>query len=151
MMVIEVNMERRRNERAGETGDPRENPPTNGIVRHDSHLRKIRGRTECLLKSEGGQSVKRLGRLLKSTFLELTGVTQGEYGAALECKGGSHVDERVAGGWDVDSEGGGEVVAGGREWLTVGFWRTELEEAIDERSPGSAWSTGGAARRGAGR
>ncbi|KAJ8894980.1 hypothetical protein PR048_000288 [Dryococelus australis] len=24
----------------GETGDPRENPPTNGIVRHDSHLRK---------------------------------------------------------------------------------------------------------------
>ncbi|KAJ8881213.1 hypothetical protein PR048_017687 [Dryococelus australis] len=23
---------------AGETGDPRENPPTNGIVRHDSHL-----------------------------------------------------------------------------------------------------------------
>ncbi|KAJ8874301.1 hypothetical protein PR048_025147 [Dryococelus australis] len=30
----------RRNERAGETGDPRENPPTNGIVRHDSHMRK---------------------------------------------------------------------------------------------------------------
>ncbi|KAJ8867287.1 hypothetical protein PR048_031086 [Dryococelus australis] len=26
--------------RKGETGDPRENPPTNGIVRHDSHLRK---------------------------------------------------------------------------------------------------------------
>ncbi|KAJ8875143.1 hypothetical protein PR048_023036 [Dryococelus australis] len=40
MRVIEVNMERRRNEGAGETGDPRENPPTNGIVRHDSHLRK---------------------------------------------------------------------------------------------------------------
>ncbi|KAJ8870625.1 hypothetical protein PR048_029648 [Dryococelus australis] len=30
----------RRNERAGEMGDPRENPLTNGIVRHDSHLRK---------------------------------------------------------------------------------------------------------------
>ncbi|KAJ8889722.1 hypothetical protein PR048_009223 [Dryococelus australis] len=30
----------RRNERAGETGDPREDPPTNGIVRHDSHMRK---------------------------------------------------------------------------------------------------------------
>ncbi|KAJ8876498.1 hypothetical protein PR048_020943 [Dryococelus australis] len=28
------------NEEAGETGDLRENPPTSGIVRHDSHLRK---------------------------------------------------------------------------------------------------------------
>ncbi|KAJ8878912.1 hypothetical protein PR048_019515 [Dryococelus australis] len=33
-------MEQRRNVRARETGDPRENPPTNSIVRHDSHLRK---------------------------------------------------------------------------------------------------------------
>ncbi|KAJ8877109.1 hypothetical protein PR048_021561 [Dryococelus australis] len=33
-------MEQRRNEIAGETGDPREIPPTSGIVRHDSHLRK---------------------------------------------------------------------------------------------------------------
>ncbi|KAJ8894887.1 hypothetical protein PR048_000194 [Dryococelus australis] len=40
MRVIEVTMERRRSERAGETGDPRENPPTNGIVRHDFHMRK---------------------------------------------------------------------------------------------------------------
>ncbi|KAJ8893883.1 hypothetical protein PR048_006484 [Dryococelus australis] len=40
MRVIEANMERRRNEGAGETGDPRENPPANGIVRHDSHLLK---------------------------------------------------------------------------------------------------------------
>ncbi|KAJ8881441.1 hypothetical protein PR048_017922 [Dryococelus australis] len=31
-------MEQRRNECTGETGDPRENLPTNGIVRHDSHL-----------------------------------------------------------------------------------------------------------------
>ncbi|KAJ8869703.1 hypothetical protein PR048_028698 [Dryococelus australis] len=38
MRVIEVNMEQRRNERAGETGDPPENPPTSGIVRHDSHI-----------------------------------------------------------------------------------------------------------------
>ncbi|KAJ8881259.1 hypothetical protein PR048_017735 [Dryococelus australis] len=36
--VIEARMEQCQNERAGETGDPRENPPTNGIVRHDSHL-----------------------------------------------------------------------------------------------------------------
>ncbi|KAJ8881589.1 hypothetical protein PR048_018074 [Dryococelus australis] len=36
----EVNVEWRRNERVGETGDPRDDPPTNGIVRNDSHLRK---------------------------------------------------------------------------------------------------------------
>ncbi|KAJ8870856.1 hypothetical protein PR048_027157 [Dryococelus australis] len=30
---------RRRNEERGEKGDPRENPPTSGIVRHDSHMR----------------------------------------------------------------------------------------------------------------
>ncbi|KAJ8877655.1 hypothetical protein PR048_022110 [Dryococelus australis] len=36
----QVNMEQRRNEGMGITGDPRENPPTNGIVRHDSHSRK---------------------------------------------------------------------------------------------------------------
>ncbi|KAJ8888777.1 hypothetical protein PR048_008269 [Dryococelus australis] len=33
-------MELRLNERVGETGDPRENSPANGIVRHDSHMRK---------------------------------------------------------------------------------------------------------------
>ncbi|KAJ8882755.1 hypothetical protein PR048_014568 [Dryococelus australis] len=33
-------MEQRRGERAGETGYPREKPPTSGIVRHDSHMRK---------------------------------------------------------------------------------------------------------------
>ncbi|KAJ8897529.1 hypothetical protein PR048_002876 [Dryococelus australis] len=38
--VIVVIMEQRWNERAGETGDPRENPLTNGIVRHDRHVRK---------------------------------------------------------------------------------------------------------------
>ncbi|KAJ8867785.1 hypothetical protein PR048_031590 [Dryococelus australis] len=37
-------MERRRNEEAGETGDPRENPPTNEIVRHESQLRKFGAR-----------------------------------------------------------------------------------------------------------
>ncbi|KAJ8880204.1 hypothetical protein PR048_016670 [Dryococelus australis] len=40
MRVIEVSMEQRRNKRVGETGDPRENPTTNGIVQHDSHMRK---------------------------------------------------------------------------------------------------------------
>ncbi|KAJ8880511.1 hypothetical protein PR048_016981 [Dryococelus australis] len=32
-------MEQRWNARAGETGDPRENPSTSGIVRHDCHMR----------------------------------------------------------------------------------------------------------------
>ncbi|KAJ8867696.1 hypothetical protein PR048_031499 [Dryococelus australis] len=40
MRVIEVSMEQRQNEGAGETGDPRQNPPINGIVWHDSHMRK---------------------------------------------------------------------------------------------------------------
>ncbi|KAJ8871332.1 hypothetical protein PR048_027649 [Dryococelus australis] len=39
-MKFVANMEQRRNEGAGETGEPRENPPANGIVRNDSHLRK---------------------------------------------------------------------------------------------------------------
>ncbi|KAJ8865857.1 hypothetical protein PR048_033380 [Dryococelus australis] len=33
-------MEQRLNEGAEKTGDPRENPPTNDIVRHDPHMRK---------------------------------------------------------------------------------------------------------------
>ncbi|KAJ8882325.1 hypothetical protein PR048_014127 [Dryococelus australis] len=36
----EVGMKQRRNEMVGETGDARENPPTNGIVQHDFHMRK---------------------------------------------------------------------------------------------------------------
>ncbi|KAJ8871645.1 hypothetical protein PR048_027972 [Dryococelus australis] len=39
----EVSTEERRNAMAGETGDPRENPPNNGIVRHDPHRRKSGG------------------------------------------------------------------------------------------------------------
>ncbi|KAJ8897714.1 hypothetical protein PR048_003064 [Dryococelus australis] len=46
MRVIELSMERRLNEGAGETGDPRENPPANGIVRHDSHFRPLRATLE---------------------------------------------------------------------------------------------------------
>ncbi|KAJ8896823.1 hypothetical protein PR048_002169 [Dryococelus australis] len=40
MGVIDASMEQCRNERAEETGDPRENPPTSGIVGHDFNLRK---------------------------------------------------------------------------------------------------------------
>ncbi|KAJ8883204.1 hypothetical protein PR048_015044 [Dryococelus australis] len=38
--VNEVSIEQRQNERAGETGYPRENTSTNGIVRYNSHMRK---------------------------------------------------------------------------------------------------------------
>ncbi|KAJ8875022.1 hypothetical protein PR048_022912, partial [Dryococelus australis] len=37
--VIQASMDQRRNERAGKTEDPRENPPTSGIVRHDPRIR----------------------------------------------------------------------------------------------------------------
>ncbi|KAJ8868991.1 hypothetical protein PR048_030537 [Dryococelus australis] len=40
----EAGTEQRRNERVGETGDPRENSPTSGIVRPDFHLREITSR-----------------------------------------------------------------------------------------------------------
>ncbi|KAJ8878577.1 hypothetical protein PR048_019155 [Dryococelus australis] len=40
--VIEVSTEQRRNAGAGETEDHQENPPANGIVRHDSHMPNIR-------------------------------------------------------------------------------------------------------------
>ncbi|KAJ8870630.1 hypothetical protein PR048_029653 [Dryococelus australis] len=36
----EVSVEQRWNEGTGETGDPLENLPTSGVVRHDSHMRK---------------------------------------------------------------------------------------------------------------
>ncbi|KAJ8873640.1 hypothetical protein PR048_024462 [Dryococelus australis] len=48
--VTEVSMEQHGNEWAGgRTGDRRENPSTNGIVRHDSHMRKsVAGRCPLL-------------------------------------------------------------------------------------------------------
>ncbi|KAJ8875334.1 hypothetical protein PR048_023229 [Dryococelus australis] len=42
-VTLEERTEQRRNVRAGETGDPRENPPTSCIVRHNSHMLKSRG------------------------------------------------------------------------------------------------------------
>ncbi|KAJ8886334.1 hypothetical protein PR048_012545 [Dryococelus australis] len=44
MRVIEVSMKRSWNEGAGETGDPRENPPTNNIIRHNSHFEALNER-----------------------------------------------------------------------------------------------------------
>ncbi|KAJ8888680.1 hypothetical protein PR048_008172 [Dryococelus australis] len=55
MRVIEVNMVRRRD--GGGGGDPRENLLTNGIVRHDSHLRKSDDPTRGLNPVRLGGSV----------------------------------------------------------------------------------------------
>ncbi|KAJ8877976.1 hypothetical protein PR048_022439 [Dryococelus australis] len=38
LLLNRLRMEQRRNARAGKSGDPRENPLTRGIVRHDSHF-----------------------------------------------------------------------------------------------------------------
>ncbi|KAJ8875987.1 hypothetical protein PR048_023895 [Dryococelus australis] len=40
---IDVRMKQRWNVRAGEMGNPRKTPPTSGVVRHDSHMRKSEG------------------------------------------------------------------------------------------------------------
>ncbi|KAJ8890663.1 hypothetical protein PR048_010172 [Dryococelus australis] len=40
MRMSEMSMEQHRNVRAEKTGDPRENPPTSGIFRHDTPMRK---------------------------------------------------------------------------------------------------------------
>ncbi|KAJ8866777.1 hypothetical protein PR048_032638, partial [Dryococelus australis] len=45
LFVFVVRMEQLRNERAGESGDPRENTPTSGIVWHESHMQKFCGAT----------------------------------------------------------------------------------------------------------
>ncbi|KAJ8865638.1 hypothetical protein PR048_033158 [Dryococelus australis] len=74
MRVTEVNTERRRNEGAGETGVPRENPPTNAIVRHDSHLPK-------------SDWMKRFDWISTTRSWEPMRVERGEYRAAPECKG----------------------------------------------------------------
>ncbi|KAJ8897725.1 hypothetical protein PR048_003075 [Dryococelus australis] len=42
-------MEQHRDARAREAGDPRENPQTSGIVRHDSHMRKSGGSSSRVL------------------------------------------------------------------------------------------------------
>ncbi|KAJ8877245.1 hypothetical protein PR048_021699 [Dryococelus australis] len=74
--VIDMSMEQHRNERVGETGDPRENPPTNGLVRHDSHVRKS-GVTPPGSFSRMTLDAEIRGRLRKngitSTRRELTG------------------------------------------------------------------------------
>ncbi|KAJ8867055.1 hypothetical protein PR048_032917 [Dryococelus australis] len=57
--IPEVSMEQHRNASARKTGDPRENPPTNSTVRHDSHVRKSGSGTvvdRTRFASVGGES-----------------------------------------------------------------------------------------------
>ncbi|KAJ8893186.1 hypothetical protein PR048_005771 [Dryococelus australis] len=64
----ELSMEQRRNVRVGGTGDPRGNPPTSGIVRHDSHMRKpwsnptwnLTSREACNLTTTPPQPLSRM-------------------------------------------------------------------------------------------
>ncbi|KAJ8878339.1 hypothetical protein PR048_018916 [Dryococelus australis] len=67
MKVIKVSMKKYRNEMRGETGAPRENPPSSDIARHDSHMRKSGSEPGRGLNPVGlggraavGQSVHRL-------------------------------------------------------------------------------------------
>ncbi|KAJ8865817.1 hypothetical protein PR048_033339 [Dryococelus australis] len=112
MWVIEVSMERRRNEGAGETGDPREKPPTNGTVRNDSHLTKSGDPagsgvvvkccklSGCLLSAvhtrrKQQEAVARVS-VLRPLTREWRGThyTRAVTGAQPECKGGGGGDPR---------------------------------------------------------
>ncbi|KAJ8869041.1 hypothetical protein PR048_030592 [Dryococelus australis] len=68
MRVIEASMEQGLDERARETGDPRENPPTNGVVRHDSPME------QRLEKGEAGVHEKTRGPAASSGAIP-TGVS----------------------------------------------------------------------------
>ncbi|KAJ8878767.1 hypothetical protein PR048_019353 [Dryococelus australis] len=76
MRVIEVSMEQRRNERAGETGDTRENPPTNEIVWARFPHAKIRGRPR-----RDSNSVRLGGRRAGNENLAETNTEDGEINA----------------------------------------------------------------------
>ncbi|KAJ8874427.1 hypothetical protein PR048_025276 [Dryococelus australis] len=81
-----VSMEKRRNERVGETGNLIENPPNNGIVRHDSHLQKS-GVTRPAIEPEslwweasrgrGGVAVRLLATLLSEPGSISSGIPPG--------------------------------------------------------------------------
>ncbi|KAJ8869879.1 hypothetical protein PR048_028888, partial [Dryococelus australis] len=75
MRVIEVNMVKLRNERTGETGDSRENPPTNGIVQHDSHARKSGSDPAGDLARFALEEGEQVNRSAKAASLELVRAT----------------------------------------------------------------------------
>ncbi|KAJ8896487.1 hypothetical protein PR048_001831 [Dryococelus australis] len=67
-----MSTDQRRNERAGETGDPRGNLVTSDIVRHDSHVNAIRRLQQLLLSLRGEGCVRFTAagsRLIRSNAL----------------------------------------------------------------------------------
>ncbi|KAJ8869521.1 hypothetical protein PR048_028512 [Dryococelus australis] len=81
MRVIEVSMGQRRNGWGGEgeTGDRREGPPTSGIVRHDSHLRK-----SVISKIERRAHGPTLGRGLVARGVVMRGIEKCKDGKVYE-------------------------------------------------------------------
>ncbi|KAJ8890871.1 hypothetical protein PR048_010380 [Dryococelus australis] len=65
--------------KGGETGDPRENPPTSGIVRRDSHMRKSRSNPSVLHCADDrhGVSTSRLLHSMCPSTLIIIGVRTG--------------------------------------------------------------------------
>ncbi|KAJ8892608.1 hypothetical protein PR048_005189 [Dryococelus australis] len=77
--LIQPRRRKHRNEREGETGDLRENPPASGIVQHDSHLRKYgsdpTGNLTGLNKV-GGEQSNRLATVAPLLFVGVVYFTQ---------------------------------------------------------------------------
>ncbi|KAJ8897456.1 hypothetical protein PR048_002802 [Dryococelus australis] len=73
-------MEQRRNEGAGETGDPLEYTPTSGSVRHDSHLRKSGVKRSGIEPGEWLRSTSH--QCLLSFYICWTGMTALRVGTA---------------------------------------------------------------------
>ncbi|KAJ8888979.1 hypothetical protein PR048_008473 [Dryococelus australis] len=123
MGVIEVSMERRRNETVGETGVLRENSSTSSIVRYDSHMQKsgsdlgVVGTSLC--PGDGT-----LRHVLGNEFERLTGV--------LHAKAG---DDDVDEGYDED-EDEGQVVEDERGALV--HLPVDVEAADDEEDDADA-------------
>ncbi|KAJ8895263.1 hypothetical protein PR048_000588 [Dryococelus australis] len=72
MRVIEASMEQRWNERVGKMGDPRENPPTNGIVRHDSDMQKSEVSRQGIEPGSPWREASKLTGWRKQEILEKT-------------------------------------------------------------------------------
>ncbi|KAJ8896502.1 hypothetical protein PR048_001846 [Dryococelus australis] len=90
MRVIEVSMEQHRNERVGETGDPRENSPTNGIVQHgDSNLQKGWEDPYSILNSINNEIFRicRQDSRAKTKVVLIDRMTQRWFGCCRVCQG----------------------------------------------------------------
>ncbi|KAJ8878824.1 hypothetical protein PR048_019411 [Dryococelus australis] len=87
--MIEVSMEQYRDERVGETGDPRENPPTNALVRHDSHMRisGVNPDRPVLLRILPLRGIVHMHKVATIAFLHLAGKQYAKTRIVLYLKG----------------------------------------------------------------